>query len=289
VPAYDVHQHLWPESLISALSQRKAPPRLRGRTLEVPSEPAGEIDLDAHTLEGRLRLLDRDGIDVALVSLAPTLEADHHADLRAAYHHGILEVASASGGRIVPLAAGEGREGFAGACISAPALVAGVEPLLEELAATGQLLFVHPGPPPAAPAGAPGWWSAVVEYTAQMQRAFVTWLARDAETHRAVPVVFAMLAGGAPIQLERLRSRGVELRTTLYPNVYLESSSYGRRALELCLATYGVTQLLYGSDAPVIDPAQTLSELRGFGDALAEVVLVDNPGRLLTDGGRAAD
>jgi predicted TIM-barrel fold metal-dependent hydrolase len=285
VPAYDVHQHLWPEPFISALSRRTEAPRLRGRTIEVPSEPACDVDLRAHALDERLRLLDRDGIDIAIISLAPTLDVENHVDLREAYHDGILEVASASGGRILPLAAGEQRDGFVGACVSAPALVAGVEPLLDDLAGTGQLLFVHPGPPPPAPPGAPAWWPAVVDYTMQMQRAFLTWLARDAESHRAVPVVFAMLGGGAPIQLERLRSRGVEPGLATLPNVYLEISSYGRCALELCLAAIGTHQLLYGSDAPVIDPGQTLAELRALGDPVIGEVLAENPSRLL--GGRS--
>jgi predicted TIM-barrel fold metal-dependent hydrolase len=114
-----------------------------------------------------------------------------------------------------------------------------------------------------------------------MQAAFAAWLARDAHRHPTVPVVFAILAGGAPMQLERMRSRGVELRTTLHPNVFLDASSYGRRALELCLSTYGVTQLLYGSDFPVIDSKPTLEAVRAFGDAVANVVLRENPARLL--------
>ena len=77
-------------------------------------------------------------------------------------------------------------------------------------------------------------------------------------------VVFAILAGGAPIQLERLASRGVDVRTVLYPNVYFDTSSYGRRALEVCVETFGVEQLVHGSDAPVIDPAVNASSDKGF-------------------------
>lgn len=279
--AWDVHQHLWPEPLVRALERRTEPPRLRGRFLDLAGEGTSEVDLGAHRLGARLALLDRDGVDRALVSLPPTLETERHADLLDAYHEGILDVARASGGRIVPLAAGACLAGFAGACVSAAALVSGCDPLLDELETAGGLLFVHPGPPVSRPHWSPAWWTAAVDYTAQMQAAFLCWLARDAERRPGIPVIFALLAGGAPFQLERLRTRGLETRVTLHENVYLECSSYGRRALELCLATYGVTQLLYGSDAPVLDPKETLGPLLSYGHTLREIVIRENPSRIL--------
>jgi predicted TIM-barrel fold metal-dependent hydrolase len=122
---------------------------------------------------------------------------------------------------------------------------------------------------------------AAVDYTAQMQQAYAAWLARDATRFGELPVVFAILAGGGPFQLERMRSRGVEIRSALHDNVYFDTASYGRRAIELCLATYGVTQLVYGSDVPVIDPRPTLDAVRGFGEGVAELALATNPSRLL--------
>jgi hypothetical protein len=280
--AYDVHQHLWPEELVEALRRRPEAPRLRGARLELTVEPPSEVDLAAHDLDARLALLDRYRIDHALISLQPTIETETSPDLVDAYHEGMPAVVAASGGRLLALAAGRCLPGFAGACISAGALARGDDALLAELEAAGQILFVHPGPPTrTAPGGAPGWWPAVVDYTAQMQAAYMTWLARDAARHRGLPVIFAILAGGAPVQLERMRSRGVEVRTTLHDNVFLDTSSYGRRALELALATYGVTQLVFGSDAPVIDPAVTLASVHEFGDAVMDVVLRDNPARIL--------
>ena len=279
--SYDVHQHLWPELFVAALSRRTEPPRLRGRVLELSGKPHAEVSLEAHALDTRLSLLDRDGIDVAVVSLPPTLETEPHEELRDAYHEGILELVAVSNGRLLALAAGECRQGFAGACVSAAALCKGLDPLLARLEAAGQILFVHPGPPGRPPAGAPVWWPAVVDYTAQMQAAYATWLAREAAHHPSLRVVFAILAGGAPIQLERLRSRGVEVRTTLHPNVYFDAASYGRRALELCLATYGVGQLVYGSDTPVIDSRPTLRAVEEFGEAVAEIVIRQTPERLL--------
>ena len=72
--------------------------------MELAAEAGGDVDLDDHLPERRLALLDRDGIDVAVISPAPTHELDSHQDLVDAFHEGIGEVAAASGGRFVPLA-----------------------------------------------------------------------------------------------------------------------------------------------------------------------------------------
>lgn len=284
VRAIDLHQHLWPETLIRALEARAEPPRIRGGRLELAGEPGGEVDYAAHSLAARLRLLDRHEIETAVVSLAPTMEAEPHADVREAYHAGIAEVAAESGGRILALSAGELRPGFAGACVSAGALVAGDDDLLAGIESERALLFVHPGPPGPVPDGAPGWWPAVADYTAQMQAAYLTWLHRDATRFPRLAVVFAILAGGAPIQLERLRSRGVEERSAIHENVFFDTSSYGRRALELCLSAFGGGQLVFGSDAPVSDPSPTLAAVRGLGTAVERVVLRGNGERVLAYG-----
>jgi predicted TIM-barrel fold metal-dependent hydrolase len=114
-----------------------------------------------------------------------------------------------------------------------------------------------------------------------MQAAYAAWLARDEGAWPRLRIVFAILAGGAPVQLERLASRGVDTRAILDPNVFLDTASYGARALELALSTYGVGQLVYGSDAPVIDAGPTLHSVRGFGQAVVDAVCRDNPARVL--------
>lgn len=279
MPSYDVHQHLWPEALIEGLRARRTWPRLRGNVLELESGE-WEVDLRAHTLEARLAALDRDEIDVALISCPPTLELDD--ELLELYHDGIAEVVTAAGGRLLALSSGSVRDGFAGICVPAWDL-AGLDalaPLLAEVERRGLVLFVHPGPAPA-PEHAPGWWPAVVGYTSQMQSAYIAWLARGDDAWPDLRVVFAILAGGAPFQLERLASRGVDTRGLLHPNVYLDTASYGARSLELSLATYGVRQLVYGSDVPVLDSAPTLRSIRDFGQAVADAVCRDNPARLL--------
>lgn len=289
MPTVDVHQHLWPESFVEALSRRARPPRLRGSTLELAGERASEIDLGAHDLDARLQLLDRWEIDVAVVSLQPTLGVDgvpeeERAELVEVYESGIRELAAAAGGRIVALGAGPDTDGFAGSCVGASALLDldQFAPRLDELERRGAFLFVHPGPPQALSPPSTAWWPAVVDYTAQMQAAYAAWLAEGIGRWPALRIVFAILAGGGPFQLERLRSRGVSGRDLLHENVFFESASYGRRALELCLATFGVGQLLYGSDTPVIDPEPTLDAVRGFGDAVTDALCRQNPTRLLS-------
>jgi predicted TIM-barrel fold metal-dependent hydrolase len=63
--------------------------------------------------------------------------------------------------------------------------------------------------------------------------------------------------------------------------VYFDIASYGHRALDLSLAACGVGQLVFGSDAPVLDPGPGLRALAEFGDAVVESVCSENPAKLL--------
>jgi predicted TIM-barrel fold metal-dependent hydrolase len=277
--SFDVHQHLWPELLVEALRARAAPPRIAGETLEL-LEGSFPAQLGTHDLGERLRLLDHHGLDVAVVSLQPTLGCEEAPELCDAYHEGIGELVAASAGRLRALAAGSALDGFTGACVSAGAVVRGLGTLPAELEAAGQVLFVHPGPPSPPPPGAPYWWASVVDYTAQMQAAFAVWLIGGADRHPGLPVIFSILAGGAPFQLERLATRGGDVRSALRANVYLETSSYGPHALALSQEAFGVDRLLFGSDTPVLDPGPGLRALADLGEARAATVLQENPSRL---------
>ena len=282
----DVHQHLWPPAFVDALSRRTAMPYLEGSTLHT-LEGAFPIELGQHELGTRLGVLDRSGIDTAVVSLQPTLgldviEESERTQLESIWEDAILELAAAAGGRIVPLAVGRPRTGFAGVSVGADRLddLDALAPVLDGLRGSG-FLFVHPVAD-TPPAGTPPWWAAVVAYTSQMQQAYLRWLAAGQERWPDVDVVFAILAGGAPIQLERLASRGVDVRSALHRNVFFDTASYGRRALELCIETFGVEQLVFGSDAPVVDPAHAVRALTGFGESVERLVRQDNLRRLCT-------
>jgi hypothetical protein len=224
--------------------------------------------------------MDRFELDRAVVSLQPTLGVDR--ELMETWEDGILELAAAAGGRIVPLAACEPRHGFTGLCVSGAELLDlnALAPRLDALTKRDGWLFVHPGPA-VTPAGMPPWWPAVVDYTAEMQAAYVAWLAVGAARWPELDVVFAILAGGAPIQLERMVARGVDERSAMLPHIWFDMATYGRRALDLAMSTFGVEPMLFGSDIPILDPLAAIEVVRSFGEAVTEATLKNNPGRLM--------
>jgi 6-methylsalicylate decarboxylase len=282
----DVHQHLLPSDFIEALRRRSAPPRIVGAELET-AEGRFAFDQDEHDLELRIAALDREGTTVAVLSLQDTLghgslPPSERGELVAAWEDGIGEVVADARGRFVALAAGPTRPGFVGSCVGSDALddPEALGAVIESVRTHGGFVLVHPSGG-RVPSNLPGWWGAVALYTAQMQSAYLAWLAHGQERWPDVAIVFSILAGGGPFQLERLGSRGIELRSVLHGNVYFDTASYGRRALELCVETFGVEQIVYGSDLPVIDPQQTLRAVRGFGESVERLIRCDNPNRLL--------
>jgi hypothetical protein len=285
--ATDVHQHLWPEAFVAALSRRREPPCLRTGEL-VLGEGAFPYDPATDDLGARLAALDRAEIDRAVLSLQPTLGVEalpdegEREELVAAWVDGTRELLAAAPARLLAFAPGRVLDGFAGTSLGAGELRDrdALAPLLDGLEARAGVLFVHPGPS-LPPPGAPRWWSGLVDYTAQMQAAYLSWIEGGRSRWPSVRVLFAILAGGAPFQLERLAQRGVDVRSTLDPNVFLDVATYGRRAIELCAETFGVDQLTYGSDAPVVDPAPTLHAVRGFGESVHRMLTDLNVQRLL--------
>ncbi|HEX4678185.1 MAG TPA: hypothetical protein VH210_03115 [Gaiellaceae bacterium] len=270
----DFHQHVWTDEFRSALERRSHPPYLRGRRLVLPLGGPFDVDPNAYSPEERLAALDRAGLDAAIVSLPPTMEPTP--ELADPWNESAQQLAAQSNGRLIPLAYGEARPGFLGAIAAAPDLLDldSAAPLLGRLETQNQILFVHPGP--AAPFSS-SWWAPGVAYTAQLQAAYATWVASGVARWPELRVVFALLAGGAPFQLERLIRRGLDPRTPFAPNMWFETSSYGERALELTLQTFGAGRLVFGSDAPVDGIEDALRTLRPFGDALEVELLVSNP------------
>ncbi len=173
--SFDVHQHLWPEQLVAALRRRSRPPRIDGDEL-ILGEGTFAAGLEAHTLDARLDLLDEIGIDTAVVSLQPTLGCDGIPELVDAYHEGILELVAAAGRpparvrsgrvpgrlrrRLRPRAHGRRRDRRAGGRARRRRADA----------------LRPPRPGAAAARSAPAWWSALVDYPAQMQAAYAAWL-----------------------------------------------------------------------------------------------------------------
>jgi 6-methylsalicylate decarboxylase len=147
-------------------------------------------------------------------------------------------------------------------------------PVLETLERRDMPVLIHPGPAPAVGSARPPWWQGMTDYVAAMQRAWLAFAVWGRPAHPSLRVCFAMLAGLAPLHRERLLGRGG--RAVSDPDVFLDTSSYGERAVDAVLREVGVDRLVHGSDRPVI-PAAGLS----LGDAVEVALRERNPSRLL--------
>ena len=302
----DVHQHLWPETLLGELARRRETPRLRRRregwVVEVPGEPDAAVEPADHDPDRRVDLLRADGLDRAYLALSSplgieALPPDDARPLLDAWHEGAAALPAELGAWAAPSVSepdprnlGELLDrGFVGACLPAEALASATGfdrcgSLLELLEARGAPLLVHPGPGPdtlrvpaiaAATEVVPSWWPAVTRYVAAMNAAWHAFARFGRPAHPRLRVCFAMLAGLGPLHRERLLARGG--RAAADPDVFLDTSSYGPRAVDAMIRELGVDALAYGSDRPVT-PAQELA----LGEAVELAVRVRNPARLLS-------
>jgi 6-methylsalicylate decarboxylase len=291
----DTHQHFWPEGLLSSLARRTAPPRLKraggGWELVLAGEPPAPLAAADVDPAARAALAAADGVERVLVapSLPLGIEALPPAEaepLLDAFHAGVLALGEPFGlwgslpladpapERVTALLAA----GAAGLCLPAAALAspAGLDalgPALEALAPAP--LLVHPGAAPPGPAVA--WWPAMTSYVAEMSAAWHAWAAWGRAAHPELPVLFAMLAGLAPLHGERLAARGGPADAVHDPLTAFDTSSYGHRALDAMLRVVGVDRLLYGSDRPVVAP----HPLGALGAAAEHAIAVANPERFL--------
>lgn len=280
----DVHQHIWTEPLLDALAARSSLPFARRSNGLIVIHSTGEhpyvIDVDAEAAAVRASLVRTDGLDLALIALSSpigieALPRGSARELIEAHLEGVgalgrefatwgpvaLEgpdpddvdhlLANGCIGISLPAAALAGREAFDAA-----------GPLLERVAAHRLPLLVHPGNALGQelrdpPLGEPLWWRALTDYVAQMQAAWLTFAALGRREHPDLVVVFAMLAGGAPLLSERLTARGGPAIALHDPLVFYDTSSYGPAAVEAMARRVGAEQLVYGSDRPVVEPIPT--------------------------------
>jgi predicted TIM-barrel fold metal-dependent hydrolase len=298
----DVHQHIWTAELLDVLAARQTLPFVRrshGLTmLHTAGEQPYVVDREAEVPRRRARLVRGDGLDLALVALSSAigveaLPRDQADELIEAHLEGALALPGefAAWGPIA-LEWPDPRDvdrllarGCVGVCLPAGALagpdaLALVAPLLERLAERGAPLFVHPGPAPGwspveATLSEPLWWRPLTDYVAQMQAAWLTFATLGRREHPRLRVVFAMLAGGAPLLSERLAARGGPAVDLSDPLVFYDTSSYGPAAVEAMARRVGGEQLVYGSDRPVVEPTPTGRE----------VLLAANGARLLEHAG----
>jgi 6-methylsalicylate decarboxylase len=277
----DVHQHLWTEPLMEALERRSRLPFVRRDdrlcTIHLAGETPSAIDLESEAPALRAALLEHDRIDRALIALSSPLgiEALPRADA-----HKLIDAHLDGVGALGEPFAAWGPLALDGLCAddvdallerdcvgaSLPAGAFGPPPAmsllrpalarLEELEAP---LFIHPGPGLAcstadSSVSDPLWWPAMTRYVAQMQAAWLAFCTLARRAHPDLRVIFAMLAGGAPLLSERLEARGGPTLNLGDPHTYYETSSFGPVAIDAMARRVGAEQLLYGSDRPVVDP-----------------------------------
>jgi 6-methylsalicylate decarboxylase len=280
----DVHQHLWTESLLDGLAARRTVPFVRRSHGLTVLHSAGEqpylIDLDAEVPARRASQLEEDGLDLALVALSSpigveALPREQAQELIEAHLQGVLALPAgfATWGPVALdradpddvddlLERGCVGVSLPAAALAGPDALARVAPLLERVQAHRATLFVHPGSVPGtrpvpATLSEPLWWRPLTDYVAQMQAAWLTFATLGRREHPRLRILFAMLAGGAPLLSERLDARGgpaVDLRD---PLVFYDTSSYGPAAVETMARRVGPEQLVYGSDRPVVEPTPT--------------------------------
>ena len=126
---------------------------------------------------------------------------------------------------------------------------------------------------PSARSAPARWWPALTTYVADMSaawHAFATW---GRPCHPQLRVVYAMLAGGAPLHAERLVARGGPGAAIHDPLAWFDVSSYGPLALDAMIRMVGVDRLLYGSDRPVAAPPA----LGALGDAVEHALTGHQP------------
>jgi hypothetical protein len=265
---FDVHQHLWSAPLVAALERRAEAPRIRREglrwRLDLPGEPSCGIDVDGDDPDRRAGLVCVDGLDRALIAPSPALGAAR--DVLDAYHAGCAELPETFGawGALDHRTAVPGDvdallgAGFAGVCLpsnalASPAALDRVGPLLECLERRGAPLFVHPGGGSNEP-GAPAWFTALTDYVTGMHTAWHAFAAAGRPAHPGLRVLWAMLAGGAPLHAERLAARGGPASAVLDHDSFYDSSSYGFELIEATARVVGLNQVVHGSDRPVVAP-----------------------------------
>ncbi len=300
----DLHQHVWTTSLLDALARRDRLPFVRrtdGLTvLHCGGELPYVINTAAESAERRAQLLGSDGVERAVVALSSpigieVLPHDVAAELISAHLDGVFALGEgfAAWGPI-PIDEPDPADvdqvlarGCAGISIPACALAGRVRldalgPVLERVQSHQVPLFVHPGGvrgPQAheAPLTDPLWWSALTDYVSQMHAAWLTFATHGRRELPGLTVVFGMLAGGAPLQSERLATRGGPAVDLHDPLAFYDTSSYGPGLVDAMADWVGAAQLVYGSDRPVVEPLRTSRDR----------ALMDNAGRVMRAVGAA--
>jgi 6-methylsalicylate decarboxylase len=285
VQRVDIHQHVWTTPLLDALARRDCHPFVRREAGVCVLHLAGElpcvIDEASESTASRTRLLEIDGVELAAVALSSPigiemLAPDHAHALIAAHLDGVLSlgdqfVAWGPIGIRRPDPADVDavlERGCVGISVPSAALadldaLETIGPVLERVQELEAPLFVHPGgfSPRPPSLSDPLWWPALTSYVSDLHAAWLTFVTHGRRELPRLRVLFAMLAGGAPLQTERLTARGGPAFDLHDPLTFYDTSSYGPMMIEPMAAWLGPDRLVYGSDRPVIDPVHSGREV----------------------------
>ncbi|MEA2171293.1 MAG: 6-methylsalicylate decarboxylase [Solirubrobacteraceae bacterium] len=278
--AVDAHQHLWPEAVLRCLERRNEPPCAMwdGAVWHVSlaGEPAFAVDPADHDPFARAAAVRDDGLDRALVALStpvgiealPAGEAETILAAWAAAGRALPQELQAWGSVALDLSPAELGfathdaldAGAAGVVIPAGALAGRggldrIAPVLDVLERRLAPAFIHPGPAPwTRPAATvpEGWWAPVTRYVSELHTAWHTWSAWGRDQHPSLRTVWAALAGLAPLHAERSALRDGPDADLPDPLAFFDTSGYGPRAVRSVACAVGRSQLVHGTDRPVV-------------------------------------
>jgi predicted TIM-barrel fold metal-dependent hydrolase len=319
----DCHAHWIPPALADALRVRTAAPRIEhSPDSEVfvtyqgqrPFAPLGDLDR-------RLELMQRHGISAQLLSLAglfgiDCLPARESLPLVRMFNDAVAELQEAdkrfTGLAALPLAdvdlacrelARAQSVGLRGAILPADAFASlsaaeRFRPLFDLANQHNSHFFIHPGPlepPPERPlkgARADNAWQRriVLETQARLSEVMVTLaLSGFADAYVNVTLQVANLGGAIPFFIERMDAVHRDVAPEEPPpskrlgRCYVDTASFGPRAIELAVACFGADRVLLGTDYPIFDAAAMVRAVADARlDALSrELLLTQNARRLL--------
>ncbi len=272
--AIDVHQHLWPAAFLDALRSRRRPPMLRDWLLYTVGEAPYAVDRRDHDPIRRAKT-DPAMSTIVLAPSAPlgieSLPPVEAVVLLDAWHEGIRELGAPFAGWAAISSVDPDVDGLAdlledpamvglqvpATLVADPAALERATPVLRRCEQLNHPVLVHPGPARRS-GGSPLWWPAVVEYVAQLQAAWWAWFAIGRSLLPRLRICFAAGAGLAPVHHERLQQRGGG-RFIVDPDVYVDTSSYGRQGVDALVRALGIDCVVLGSDRPyaaLTDPSQ---------------------------------
>ena len=198
------------------------------------------------------------------------------------------------------LAPAMAQPGFVGAILPADGFLTRRDaeawaPLLEAANAHRAHIFIHPGPVPGADAEPPDYGDnanlrhIVLDVQARLSAVTVTLTLTDfLDSFPDLTAQVANLGGSVPMTVERMdhvsaqRTPEAQLPSGRLGRIFVDTSSFGPRAIALAAATFGAGRVLLGTDHPIFDTARTLGAIHASGLPEAEIAgILGGNGRAL--------